>query len=54
MWNKVSEIIPKKDKDYLVMFESGGHKYTKVCGFAIIGEKIDKDDLRGKVNIFYK
>lgn len=53
MWNKVSETIPKKDKDYLVLFESGGHKYTKICGFARIGEKIDRNDLRGKVNVFY-
>lgn len=52
-WNKASESLPKKDKNYLVIVDAFGHKHADVYGFVRVGEKIDDSDLVGRRNIFY-
>ena len=53
-WYKVSEQLPKKDGDYLVVRYITDESYEfAVLRFAEDGNKIDDFDLHNEKNIFY-
>ena len=52
-WIPVTERVPDKDGDYLVIKDLSGDPYTDILGFAVDGDKICRFDLSGEKNCFY-
>lgn len=51
-WRPATE-LPKEDGQYLATCRSFGGRWTRILGFAKVGEDVDDYDLGGKRNVWY-